>query len=52
MGVPDEEREVQLDDEAPLLPEQTEDDTDAGWGVRPVRRTNDFRLLDDRPPHW
>lgn len=52
MGVPDDEREVDFDDEAPLLPEQTADDTDAGWGQRPQRFSNDFRLLDERPPHW
>jgi hypothetical protein len=45
----DEEREVLLDDE-PVLPEQTRDDTDAGWGER--RDSNDDRLLADRPPHW
>ncbi|WP_018347895.1 hypothetical protein [Longispora albida] len=53
MGTPDEERIVDFsDDDAPLLPEQTSDDTDRGWGDRPSRDANDFRLLDDRPPHW
>lgn len=37
-------------DSVPVLPETTRDDTDAGWGERP--RDNDFRLLDERPPHW
>jgi hypothetical protein len=47
----DERRPVDLgDDDAPVLPEQTGDDTDRGWG-EPVA-TNDDRLLDDRPPHW
>jgi hypothetical protein len=41
--------EAWVDDE-PVLPETTRDDTDAGWGER--RRDNDFRLLDERPPHW
>jgi len=45
----DEEREVPLDDER-VLPEQTRDDTDQGWGER--RADNDERLLDERPPHW
>jgi hypothetical protein len=34
----------------PLLPETTQDDTDAGWGE--PRRDNDERLLAERPPHW
>jgi hypothetical protein len=47
----DEEREVDLTgDDGPVLPDQTRDDTDAGWGER--TRSNDDRLLDDRPPHW
>ncbi|MFY1689738.1 hypothetical protein [Plantactinospora sp. WMMB782] len=33
-----------------VLPEQSVDDTDQGWGERPD--TNDERLLADRPPHW
>jgi hypothetical protein len=47
----DDEREVRLDDEElPIIPDQTTDDTDRGWGQR--RSGNDIRLLDDRPPHW
>ena len=47
----DDDREVDFDsDEAPLLPEQTRDDTERGWGERDV--SNDERLLEDRPPHW
>jgi hypothetical protein len=43
----DEEREV-------VLPEQTRDDTDEGWGERPDAdaNSNDERLIEDRPPHW
>ena len=42
---------VDFDDE--LLPEQTTDDTDAGWGERPSTDAEDIsRLLDDRPPHY
>lgn len=50
---PDDGRVVPLfDDDLPLLPEQTRDDTDAGWGERPDRRDDDDRLRADRPPHW
>lgn len=44
----DDDRTVPMDD--PLLPEQTVDDTDAGWGERV--EDDDRRLLEDRPPHW
>ena len=37
-------------EEAPLLPEQTRDDTERGWGRRDD--SNDDRLLEERPPHW
>lgn len=33
-----------------ILPDQTGDDTDAGWGER--RRGNESRLIEERPPHW
>ena len=47
----DGDREVDFDsEEAPLLPEQTRDDTEHGWGV--TEASNDDRLLEDRPPHW
>jgi hypothetical protein len=47
----DEDRVVDLaDDDAPVLPPQTRDDTDAGWGE--WSGSNDDRLLADRPPHW
>jgi hypothetical protein len=47
----DDEREVPLDEEdRPVLPEQTGDDTDRGWGEHPT--SNDDRLLEERPPHW
>jgi hypothetical protein len=47
----DDEREVPLDDEErAVLPDQTRDDTDQGWGERTP--DNDERLLDERPPHW
>ena len=34
----------------PILPEQSREDTDAGWGEYPERA--DDRLHRDRPPHW
>jgi hypothetical protein len=46
----DEDREVQLTEEFIILPDQTSDDTDAGWGERTER--NDDRLIAERPPHW
>jgi hypothetical protein len=38
------------DDDEPVLPGTTRDDTDEGWGES--TRSNDQRLLEDRPPHW
>ena len=46
----DADREVDLSDDTPVLPDTTVDDTDAGWGER--ADGNDERLLDERPPHW
>ncbi|MDR7324143.1 MULTISPECIES: hypothetical protein [Catenuloplanes] len=48
----DDERTVDLvDDDLPVLPDQTSDDTDRGWGDY-TGGGNDDRLLEDRPPHW
>jgi len=33
-------------------PEQTRDDTDAGWGERPHEDAQDQWLREQRPPHW
>jgi hypothetical protein len=33
-------------------PEQTADDTDAGWGERPEGADRDRWLMEQRPPHW
>ncbi len=33
-----------------LLPERSQEDTDAAWGDIPER--DDDRLYRDRPPHW
>ncbi|MEV1147814.1 hypothetical protein [Micromonospora sp. NPDC049799] len=50
-GVHDDERTVDLsDDDFVVLPEQTSDDTDRGWGER--GGGNDDWLLAERPPHW
>jgi hypothetical protein len=38
------------DDDA-VLPEQTSDDTDRGWGEEP-EEDDDERLKKDKPPHW
>lgn len=38
-------------DDAPLIPDRSADDTDAGWGDR-GSDSNDDRLLRDVPPHW
>jgi hypothetical protein len=42
-------------DAEPVLPSQTRDDTDAGWGEPAYgdeERRRDERLRADRPPHW
>ncbi len=38
----------------PVLPEQSREDTDAGWGeyLATDDERNDERLYQDRPPHW
>jgi hypothetical protein len=38
-------------DDQPVLPEQSREDTDVGWGERP-EPDDDERLSRDRPPHW
>jgi hypothetical protein len=38
------------DDDLPILPESTRDDTDEGWGERVDRR--DDWIREQRPPHW
>ena len=37
--------------DVPVLPAQSQEDTDAGWGERPGR-DDDERFYRDRPPHW
>ncbi|GII21273.1 hypothetical protein Pme01_08700 [Planosporangium mesophilum] len=46
----DDRREVTFAEDLVILPDQTGDDTDAGWGEH--SGSNDDRLLADRPPHW
>jgi hypothetical protein len=49
----DEDREFMLVDELVILPDQTTDDTDEGWGEPPgLAARDDDRLLAERPPHW
>lgn len=59
MADSDDDRSVDLDEDFSVLPDQTSDDTDRGWGERPrPRRTRgglsarDLDLLAERPPHW
>jgi hypothetical protein len=47
---PDDDRYVDLfDDDLKILPDQTSDDTDVGWGERPP---DDDAARYERPPHW
>lgn len=36
----------------PVLPDQTGDDLDIGWGERHDDARDDERFLRERPPHW
>jgi hypothetical protein len=50
---PDDERPVPLTDEdLVILPDQTGDDTDQGWGEWRSADQDDSRFLEERPPHW
>lgn len=50
---PDDDRLVDLsDDDLEILPDQTRDDTDVGWGDWQGHDSNDSRLREDVPPHW
>jgi hypothetical protein len=47
---PDDDRYVDMfDDDLEVLPDQTSDDTDVGWGERPP---DDDDARYERPPHW
>ncbi|MFC4336890.1 hypothetical protein [Salininema proteolyticum] len=62
MAHSDDDRPVELgEDDISIIPDQTMDDTDQGWGERPARShrragrklsARDLELLDERPPHW
>jgi hypothetical protein len=41
------------DTDLPLEPlEQSEDDTDRGWGERPDEADDDERIAREKPPHY
>jgi hypothetical protein len=49
------ERQGWDDDPDEVLPEQTSDDTDRGWGEHPDDGDglgDDERLIREKPPHW
>ncbi|MQY02441.1 hypothetical protein [Actinomadura macrotermitis] len=50
----DDDRPVDLgEDGLEVLPDQTADDTDVGWGEwRGTADDDDARFLEERPPHW
>jgi hypothetical protein len=54
IGNPDDERPVELtdDDELAVLPDQTSDDSETGWGEWRGVDQDDEHLLEERPPHW
>ncbi|WP_100447485.1 hypothetical protein [Glycomyces xiaoerkulensis] len=62
MAVSDGDRSVELNDEdLAVLPDQTSDESDFGWGeateprrarARRSLSARDIELLDERPPHW
>ncbi|GAA0242366.1 hypothetical protein GCM10009527_043790 [Actinomadura nitritigenes] len=49
---PDDDRPVDLGDDLEILPDQTADDTDTGWGEWRTGGDDDARLIEERPPHW
>ncbi|HEU5129132.1 MAG TPA: hypothetical protein VFU12_14185 [Glycomyces sp.] len=61
MAVSDDDRSVELSEDYAVLPDQTSDESELGWGeVPPPRRprakgalsARDRELLAERPPHW
>lgn len=62
MAVFDDDRSVELgEDDYQVLPDQTSDESDVGWGEVPAQRRpaagralsdRDRELLAERPPHW
>lgn len=51
IGNPDDERPVDLSDDLVVLPDQTSDESELGWGGYPAD-DDDAHLLEERPPHW
>lgn len=45
-------RPPENDAERAVLPDQTGDDLDVGWGERFDDAPDDERFLRERPPHW
>ncbi|WP_025272891.1 hypothetical protein [Haloglycomyces albus] len=65
MAQSDDDRPVEFgDDDLSVIPDQTSDDTDIGWGEPPERMSSrsarkgpklsahDLDILNERPPHW
>ncbi|WP_026930226.1 hypothetical protein [Glycomyces tenuis] len=62
MAVSDDDRSVELgEDDYKVLPDQTSDESELGWGEVPAPRRpsarralspRDLELLAERPPHW
>jgi hypothetical protein len=50
-GMPPDEAPKQPDPREPVLPTQSREDTDVGWG-EPPGPDDDERLSRERPPHW
>ena len=47
----DDKKDPSDQDDKPLLPEQSQDETGVGWGEAP-EPDDDDRLRQERPPHW
>ncbi|MCW2898117.1 MAG: hypothetical protein JWO67_382 [Streptosporangiaceae bacterium] len=48
----DDDRLVELTEDMEILPDQTRDDTDEGWGDWRESGDDDSHLIEERPPHW
>lgn len=49
-GRADDPREPPVEQEPPVIPDRSGDDTDEGW--ERTEDSDDERYLRDRPPHW
>jgi hypothetical protein len=49
-ALPPERVVPRVDDDSPLIPDRSADDSDTGW--HEGSDSNDERLLRDVPPHW